>query len=576
MLGLGFLIGLGVLFAWRRSHPGGDDLSAGAKRLAVLPFENLGRTEDEYFADGLTDEVRGKLAALPGLQVIASASAGQYKGTSKPPAQIARELGVEYLLVGKVRWEKPAAGQSRVRVSPELVEVATASTKWQEPFEAPLTDVFRVQADIAGRVVRALDLALSAGQREQLAERPTGNLAAYEAFLQAEAIGDSGAADPAALRRAISSYERAVALDSAFARAWAGLSEGRAVLYANSAGKGAEVTALKAAARSAAERALALAPEQPDGRRAMGLYFEVGADPTRAAEQYALALRMAPSDAQVLRSVAGVERSLGRWADALVHAERAAALDPRSALTTGLLGTTLLWLRRYPEARAALDRALALAPSNLSSIQDRAMVELAEGDLPAARRVLAAAPKDVDPAALAAFMAIYFDLGWALAEAGQRLVLGLRPEPFGDDTLTWGLALAQGYALQGDQRRARAYADSARGAAELALRASPEDGQLHSLLGIALAYLGRRAEAIVEGERGVALLPVAKDAYGGAYLQHQLARIHILLGNSEKALDQLEPLLKIPYYLSPGWLKIDPTFDPLRGHPRFQRLLATN
>ena len=158
------------------------------KRLAVLPFDNLGAPDDEYFADGITDEIRGKLSSIPGLQVTASRSAAEYKKSSKDLATIARELGVDYLLVGKVRWEKGDAGRSRVRVSPELIQVATGSTKWEQPFEANLTDVFQVQADVAGRVAQSLDVALGAGEREALAERPTTNLAAYDAYLKGEEV----------------------------------------------------------------------------------------------------------------------------------------------------------------------------------------------------------------------------------------------------------------------------------------------------------------------------------------------------------------------------------------------------
>jgi tetratricopeptide (TPR) repeat protein len=172
-------------------------------------------------------------------------------------------------------------------------------------------------------------------------------------------------------------------------------------------------------------------------------------------------------------------------------------------------------------------------------------------------------------------MAAIWDLFWVLDDEQQRLLLRLPPGPFGDSRLVWGLALAGTAALRGDTARARAYADSARVAGEAQVREAPEDGQLHVLLGTALAYLGRKAEAVREGERAVALLPVTKDAYFGAYVQHQLARIYILVGEPEKALDQLEPLLKVPYYLSPGWLKIDPTFDPLRKTPRFQKLVES-
>jgi tetratricopeptide (TPR) repeat protein len=152
-------------------------------------------------------------------------------------------------------------------------------------------------------------------------------------------------------------------------------------------------------------------------------------------------------------------------------------------------------------------------------------------------------------------------------------VLEYSPSAFDDDRANWGLVRTHLYHLRGDRARTAIYADSARIALEEQSRAAPEDAQRHVLLGVALAYLGRKVEAVREGRRGVELLPLSKDAYTGAYLQLQLARIHMLLGEQDKAVDQLEPLLQMPYYLSPGWLRIDPTFDPLRKHPRFMKLV---
>jgi eukaryotic-like serine/threonine-protein kinase len=229
---LGLLIGLGVLFGWLR-HRGADDVGSAGKRLAVLPFDNLGESSDAYFADGMTDEVRGKLTSLPGLLVTARSSSNQYRRTPKSPQQIGRELGVDYLLTGTVRWEKGGSG-SHVRVSPELIQVATGATRWQQPFDAALTDVFQVQAEVAGQVAQALDVALGAPQRQGLAERPTTNAAAYDAYLQGEAASQNmGTFDPLPLRNAIARYEQAVALDSGFAQAWAQLSRAHSLLYVN-------------------------------------------------------------------------------------------------------------------------------------------------------------------------------------------------------------------------------------------------------------------------------------------------------------------------------------------------------
>ena len=201
------------------------------------------------------------------------------------------------------------------------------------------------------------------------------------------------------------------------------------------------------------------------------------------------------------------------------------------------------------------------------------MVALAQGDLAGARAVLRAAPKEVDPTALVAFMATYNDLMWVLDEDQQRLLLRLTPSAFDDDRAHWGSALAQTYALRGDRAKAHVYADSARLAFEQQLRATPQDGPLHVVprthAGLPGTEGGRDPGR--QARRGAAADQPRR--YDRAYLQHHLARIYILVGEPEKALDQLEPLLKIPYYLSPGWLKIDPNFAPLRGNPRFERLV---
>jgi serine/threonine protein kinase/tetratricopeptide (TPR) repeat protein len=570
LLGLGFLLGLGVLFGWLRSHRGSDDSAVGgAKRLAVLPFENLGRHEDDYFADGVTDEIRGKLAGLPGLDVTARSSSSQYKRTEKSPAEIGRELGVDYLLTGTVRWEKGAGG-NRVRVSPELIRVATGSSRWQQPFDAALSDVFQVQADIAGRVAEALNLALEAPKQEQLAERPTTSLAAYDAFLKGEEAAQGiWGINPGELRRAAEHFEKAVALDSSFALAWAQLS--RVLSYAYFIGTPSPADAGRSS--FAADRAAALAPSRPAGRLARGDYQRnIINDNATALTEYTEGLRAAPNDPDLLTGASLAAQSLGRWDESVAQLKRTLALDPRSVTTARRLAFTLLWMRRYPEALAASDQAIRLGPSHLQARSTRAMIYLAQGDLERARQVVRETPPEIQPTDLAGYIASYWDLYWLLDDAQQRLLLRLRPSAFDEDRGNWGEVMAETYALRGDLASSRAYADSARVAFEAQLQASPGDAQRSVLLGVTLAYLGRKAEAEKMGEKGLAMLPLGKDAYSGAYLQHQLVRIYILTGAYDKALDRLEELLRIPYYLSPGWIRIDPTFDPLRKNSRFQKL----
>jgi serine/threonine-protein kinase len=572
------LLGAGALGAYvvGENHSGDSSVASAAsvRRLAVLPFDNLGDTSDSYFAEGVTDAVRGELTAVPGLEVVASGSSREYRGTRKSPQEIGRELNVDYLLVGSVQWEKLPGGTSRVRVTPELVQISNASARWHQSFDAALTDVFQVQSEIASRVAQRLNVALGERVQQRLARHPTTSVAAYDAYLRGEAISRRlSAVDAATLSRAATYYAQATALDSEFLEAWARLAEARAGAYY------AGVPTMEGVkeARSAAQRALSIAPDRPEGHVALGMYYSrVERDFAKAAAELTTGLQLSPNDADLLTLKGVNEEFRGQWDSALTHLERASALDPRSPGRARLLGYLLLRLHRYDDATAAIERGIALDSTDLDLVEDRAMVELARGDLAGARSILQAVPPSVDAADLAAHIATYWDLYWALDDVQQRLLLRLGPSSFGGDRGDWALALAQTHWLRGDTSLARSFGDTASVAFESQLAAAPDDALVHALYGLSLAYLGREREAIEEGKRAVAITPVSSDAYTGPYLAHVLVRIYLLGGAYERALDVLEPLLQTPYHLSPGWLRVDPTFNSLHGNPRFERLAGAD
>jgi serine/threonine-protein kinase len=572
---LGVAIGVGVLFAWRKHGDTAPAPASGPPTIAVLPFENLGDSTDVYFADGVTDAVRGKLTALSGVRVIARGSSEPYRGTTKTPEQIAAELGARYLLTGTVRWAKAANGASRVQVSPELVEVAangSAQSKWQQSFDAPLTDVFAMQGDIATEVADSMRVALSGTQRARLATVPTAVPAAYDAYLRGEAAWGAGAnLSPAALRQAISFYQEAVRLDSTFAGAWAQLASVSSLLYSNST----PTADLARQTLDAATRASRLDPDGVAGHRALANYYRgVTFDGPKALAEAEAAYRLAPGDATVLATLASVLASADRWEEAVSYAKAAYTLDPRTAARPATVTRFYLWMRRPADARPLINRAMALAPRNPSAVQDRVMVALSAGDLADARRVLRSAT-EIPPADLAAYMAIYWDLGWTLDDAGQRLVLSLGPEAFDGDPASLAIVRAQIHGWRGETDLARTWGDSAAHLLRAQVRESPTDGQRHSLLGLSLAYAGKFDEAIAEAKRGVEMSPVSVDAQFAPYYMHLLTRVYILAGRKGEALDELEAIMKLHYFLTPAWLKIDPTFAPLRGDPRFERLTGS-
>ena len=536
----------------------------------MLPFENDGDTSNAYFADGITDEIRGKLTALPSLRVIARASSNQYRRSDKSQQQIAHELGAKYLLTGVVRWETNSTQARRVRVTPELVQLSQESaprTIWQQTYDTTLADVFQVQSSVASKVAANLGVVLNAPAQAQLAQKPTENLAAYEAYLRSTAFDGS---DIPTIRRALANAELAVSLDSTFAAAWARIGRLHATLYSNGTQRPADAQA----AKIASQRAVELDSGAYQSYVSRAIYWDiVESNDDEALANLHKAQRLAPSSFEVLRTLGQVEATVGRWDDGLAHIRQASLLDPRSPPTADRLSRVLLWLRRYPEARAAADRGLVASADNLALIEARAMSHAGEGDLAAVRASLHEVSPNLDRGALAAYVTNYWDTYWMLDSADIALAESLPPSAFDGDRGVWGVVHAELYWLQGDSTRARAYADSASVNLNHDVRENPQNWQSTLFRGLMLAMEGKREEAIKDRDRGLALAQGTKDHWSSIpYANHVSARIDVELGERDAAIATLGAILDKPYVISSAWLRIDPTWNSLRGDPRFEKL----
>ncbi|HYL21300.1 MAG TPA: protein kinase [Gemmatimonadales bacterium] len=547
------------------------------KMLVVLPFVNLGPPADEFFADGITEEITARLSSLHELGVISRTSAIQYKKSPKPLRQIGQELGVDYVLEGTIRWER-AAGGSRVRVTPQLIRVADDTHLWAHPYDAVLADIFQVQSSIAEQVGHALDVALGPPERRALEVQPTQNLEAYTYYLQGNDHAQRNSERER--RNALAMYERAVQLDARFALAYAKLAQTHAGMYWFYEDHTDQRLAL---AKRAADRALELDPDLPETQIALGFYYYWGyRDYDRALRYFAVAQQHQPNNGAVWAAIGYIERRQGQFDRALVSQRKAVELDPRSASLETELGNTYMAVRNFAEAERANERAISLAPEQPYAYVNEVRLYLRQGSLEKARHVLERASANVDPRELAreavtpALVGVPRRMIRALTEEYRDALSELSLASFGADTASYYLAKATLAEFRQHPGLEHAYADSARAFLEGKVRARPAEDQLHARLAVAYADLGRKDEAVREARQAVTLLPVNKDAVAGVVELLNLVEIYVKVGEPEAAIDQLELLMASPLGLTVSELRADPFWAPLRGNPRFQRLLRSN
>lgn len=551
---------------------GGDATSEVPPGVAVLPLEYRSSMEsDAFFTDGLHDELLTQLSKVRGLKVISRTSVMGYRDREVTSPEIGEELGVDFIVEGGLL----RAGD-QVRLNVQLIRAATDEHVWAESYDRALTveNLLAIQTEIVRNIVREVRAVVSPEEIDFVAELPTRSTEAYELYLRGEDWLNRGGLSEEEYTYAARFYAEATAIDPDFAVAYAKEASAHARLYF----QGHDVTPSRLAkAKAAMDRALALDPSHPEVREGYGDYLYYGLREYEAAlTEYRAALDRLPNSASLLARIAWVQRRQGRWQESLDGLERVREMDPRSASVLLNHGTTLMVMRRYDEAAEAYELGTTLNPDNDALWWLGTMNELYRVDVNAAEAWLARAPT----ANLRAPFATWTRLELQRLRRDPDALLSEIARTDGSEVSTslgWApLSMYRGWALQfqGDAQAARAAFDEARESAERAAAERPADDRVFGILGMALAELGLRDEAVAAGERGVEILGGGDDALWGTRTTWNLARIHARLGDVGQALGLLEEVTSVPGTAGhPAQLALEPLLDPIRSDPRFQALV---
>lgn len=540
-------------------------------RIAVLPFVNLGSPADAYFVAGMTEEITSRLAGLRQVAVPSSTTVSEYDRRGKTLPRIGADLRVDYIVEGGVRWAHTGEA-TRVRITPKLIRVADDTTVWTQQYEASISDLFNVQAEIAYQITGALQVALDARERQAVEARPTADPEAYLAYLRGIASYQQGASDTANLAQARTELEEAVARDPSFALAWSWLARVCAWQHRTGAMRTPET---RQKARRAAERAIELDPGRAEVHLGMAHVLTSDREYDSALRELDIARVGLPNSPDLLQIIAVIEQRRGRWRESLTTYMRAFELDPAS--TADLIALHYLHQRQYAEARRfisvakAANRSAALVPEAWMYFSER-------GDVAAARRVLESARGARSPAdsrvlgLLARFE--WFD---GRHQRALELIAGM------DSAGSWlpanfrfpaSLAAGQVYESMGRREAAtRSYAAAIAEAQRQQLTA-PADHQKEAALALAEAGLGHAAEAVEHARRTVELLPITKDAAEGPVYLYLMAQVHARVGDHATAFTMLDQMFSVPGFYNELWVQRDPGFASLQRHPSFKAAVA--
>jgi TolB-like protein/Flp pilus assembly protein TadD len=538
------------------------------KSIAVLPFENLSDDKaNAYFAEGIQDEILTRLSKIAALKVISRTSTQKYKSAPDNLREVGQQLGVANLLEGSVQ----KAGNA-VHINVQLIKAVTDDHLWAESYDRKIDDIFGVEKEVAQNIAIALNAKLSGAEEHVLAQKPTDNSAAYEAYLRGKALMWEGNED--AVRAAIQSYEEAVHLDPQFALAWAGLSSARAVgfYYMDS------TPAARAAAEQSLAKAEALQPELPEIQlaRANFGYFVLGDN--KGVRDVLQQLHLIwPNNAEVLQLLALTYQRLGEWQRAIDAFDQVIVLNPRYLLVRKFAAYTRCDVRDWSGSQRIVDEALQIWPADLNLLAIKAQIFQANGQLDEAQLIVdKLKPDRLDYDAVGAV--------WYQAKLQRKPATALKVfEPLArrtDSLKEWvrdAQILGDLQQLSGDTAAARATFITVRDATEAILREQPDSVRSLSLLSSALAGLRERDAALQAIDKAISLH--TNDARVQPYYQETKARILGHFGDKDGALGILSHLLEISYEgglfgppLTPALLRLDPDWDNLRGDPRFEKL----
>ena len=552
------------------------------KSIAVLPFENLSDDrENTFFAEGVHDDILSSLARIADLKVISRTSVQQYRTGARNLREIGEALGVAHVLEGTVR-----RSGNRVRVNAQLINARTDAHVWAETFDRELTDLFAIQTELAESIVRALRANLSPSEMAGLSVPPTRDLQAYDLYIRArELFRWSGMGDPHENgEKALPLLEQALARDPSFAQAHYLVSRVHGELFWFGYDKSA---ARIAKAKEAAETALRLRPDLGEGHLALAFYhYYSRRDYEAAIRELTLAQRALPNESDVASALGVIERRRGRWEEAILHLERARQLDPRNISALWNLFETLAFLRRYRDAEPLLLEAAEIAPQAHMIPIARADLALRErGDTKPLRDALRQVPKDFDPGGAITTIAVRVALMERDYDEAVRALGTCSECKYNDIGLCGHVGALDDYTVprdwyvgliargQGKEEEAKRAFVAAREAVLAEAVESPNDAKILVMRGLIDAMLGRTDEALVAGRRAAELLPISADAIDGPLIATNLAAIYAQLGHRDEALETLESAASQTAGPTPGTLRAEPQWDPLREDPRFQKLL---